>query len=143
MRGGLFKTPGSYNSFGKDYVFSSPKALFAFGCGLSYTSFAYEGLSCKKDGDGWKLRVDVKNVGEFDGEEIVLVYTRNTKQHYVSPIVKKLRKFQRIALKKGEKKTVEFYLTKEDFSYIGIDMKKTVAAGMCKIMCADLECEIE
>ena len=142
-RGHLFKTPGDYTRFGKDYVFSSTQPLFAFGYGLSYTKFAYSKLLCEKDEKGWKCSVDVQNVGDRDGEEVVLVYTRNMVQNYVSPLVKKLRKFQRISLKKGEKKTVEFHLTEEDFSYIGVDMKKTVAKGACKIMCADLECQIE
>ena len=50
---GFYKIPGSYESPGRDYVFSSPDALWGFGHGLTYTSFAYKNLKSDKEHYGY------------------------------------------------------------------------------------------
>ena len=72
---GFYKNPGSYDSPGRDYVFSAPSALYSFGYGLSYTSFVYKNLSTDKDkyelNDTIHATVEVKNTGKYTGKEVV------------------------------------------------------------------------
>ena len=46
---GFYKRPGSYEQSGRDYVFSSPEPLWAFGHGLSYTTFSFDKMECDKN----------------------------------------------------------------------------------------------
>ena len=136
---GIYDRPGSQEKAGQDYVFGPKAPLFEFGDGLSYTSFKYENLKVTKASDGFDIAVDVSNVGGYDADESVLVFTHSDSNWMVAPNLKNLRAFKRIHLKIGEKKTVQFTLTKDDFSYIGIDMKKTFPDGMVKVIIKDLE----
>ena len=65
---GFYKIPGSYESPGRDYVFSSPDALSGFGHGLTYTSFAYKNLKSDKEhyelNDTIYLDIDIENTGK-------------------------------------------------------------------------------
>lgn len=138
-RGNIYKAPGTPEKPGYDYVFDTPAALFPFGYGLSYTQFAYENLQVEKLGKhNFKVSVDVQNIGDMDGEESVLLFLSQKTQR-VTPMVKKLRAFKRIALQKGERKTVSFKLGKDDFSFVDVDMKRRVAKSECRIMIADLK----
>lgn len=128
-RGSFYRQPGSNEKVGKDYVFENPQALFPFGYGLSYTRFEYSNLTIKPMGRyEFTVSVDVENIGEYDGEESVLLFLSTLVQR-TTPMVKKLRAFKRVPLKKGEKKTVELFLNKEDFLYVGVDMKKQASTG--------------
>ena len=89
----------------------------------------------------YTVSVDVENVGEYDGDESVLLFLSTLVQR-TTPMVKKLRAFKRVALKKGEKKTIEFFLTKEDFLYVGVDMKKQASTGRHIVRIGDLSTEI-
>jgi beta-glucosidase len=106
---------------GKTYRYYQGKPLYPFGHGLSYTKFEYSNLklsrkSLKADGTV-TVKVDVTNTGTRDGEEIVQLYVRDVESDMPMP-VKQLREFERIALKKGEKKTVTFMLKPiEDMRY--------------------------
>jgi len=88
------------------------------------------------------VSVDVENKGKYDINESVLVFVR-TMYCPVTPFVKKLRAFDKVLLKCGEKKTVNFTLTEEDFTYIDFDMKTAVSHGKQKIMVEDMEVLIE
>lgn len=94
--------------------------LFPFGHGLSYTSFAYSDpvVSEKKIGenDVLTVRLKVKNTGNFDGKEIVQLYVREISPRILRP-VKELKGFEKIDLKIGEEKTVEFRLDRRAFAY--------------------------
>lgn len=137
-RGSFYRQPGSEGTAGKDYVFENPKALFPFGFGLSYTTFAYSNLSVEKTGKNcFNVKADVTNTGDRDGDEIVLLFISASVQR-VTPMVKKLREFTRVSLKKGETKTVRFRLNKEDFTYVGTDLKKHIAVGSHDIILGGL-----
>jgi len=136
---GLYDRCGTEEKAGQDYVFGDKYPLFNFGDGLSYTTFEYSNLKLNKQDDKFIVSVDVKNTGDYDAEESVLLFTRSMSNHIVCPNVKNLRSFKRISLNKGEKKTVTLELTKEDFSYIGFDMKKTYPLNKVKVMIKDLE----
>lgn len=138
---GLYNNPGSLTKAGQDYVFNTKEPLFNFGDGLSYTTFSYSNLDVEKIDEEYKVCVNVKNTGNVFGKEAVLCYTRSLSNILVTPMIKKLRAFTKISLEPNEEKTVTFTLTKEDFSYIGVDMKKTYPTGKVKVIIKDLEKE--
>lgn len=94
--------------------------LFPFGYGLSYTTYEYSDLQLDKneinENESVQLTCKVKNTGEYDGKEIVQLYVRDVKSDVVRP-VKELKGFEKIVLKKGEEKSVEFTLKPADFQY--------------------------
>ncbi|MFA6852063.1 MAG: glycoside hydrolase family 3 N-terminal domain-containing protein [Bacilli bacterium] len=135
---GIYGNHGSKEKPGQDYVFSSPLPLFEFGDGLSYTTFEYSNLKVEKKNDNYLVEVTVKNTGDYDADESVLVYTGSLSNYLVAPNIKKLRAFKRIHLKTGEEQTIHFTLTKEDFAYIGYDMTKTYPTGDVKVMIKDM-----
>jgi beta-glucosidase len=93
---------------GFTYRYYEGKALFPFGHGLSYTKFEYSDIKICAE-DEFTVSVKVKNTGKTDGEEVVQLYVKDVKSDIWMPI-KQLRKFERIALAKGEEKTIEFTL---------------------------------
>jgi beta-glucosidase len=64
--------------------------------------------------------VNITNSGNFDGEEVVQLYIRDLAASIIRP-VKELKGFQKIKLKKGEKSTVQFTLTDNEFSFFNAD----------------------
>lgn len=92
-------------------------ALYPFGYGLSYTTFAYSGLEITPEKAGINhhvtVRCKVKNTGAVEGGEVVQLYIRD-EYSSVTVYTKVLRGFERIRLKPGEEKTVEFTLTPQD-----------------------------
>jgi len=105
---------------GRTYMYSDKKPLYAFGFGLSYTTFKYSGLKIDQDkiksGDSIKVSVDIENTGEYDGDEVVQLYLRDLVSSVKLP-QRQLKAFKRISLKKGEKQMVSFKLTREDLSF--------------------------
>jgi len=133
---------GGVESLNSKYIDCPVNPLYPFGFGLSYTTFKYSNLKLSGETiplDGELLvSVQVKNTGKQDGVEVVQLYLRDLVASVTRP-VKELKGFQRISLKVGETKNIEFKLTKEHFSFIGIDRKKTVEPGKFQVMINDLE----
>ena len=102
-----------YSMRGRTYrYFNNP--LYAFGYGLSYTSFAIDnGKVTMNDGFNGKLTVDVKNTGKRDGSEVVQVYVRDLSD--TEGPLKSLRAFQRVNVKAGQTATVTIPLTAKTF----------------------------
>ena len=102
----------SYSMRGRTYrYFSDP--LFAFGYGLSYTTFRFgRALAVAADG-GYRLSVPLTNTGTRPGEEVVQVYIRRVAD--ANGPLKSLRSFRRVALKAGESTTVEIPLSRKSF----------------------------
>ncbi|MFC4010536.1 glycoside hydrolase family 3 C-terminal domain-containing protein [Nonomuraea purpurea] len=96
---------------GMTYLYGKGKPLYAFGHGLSYTSFAYQGLNVQ----GEKVSVKVTNTGKLKGDEVVQLYTHQRDSRFEQP-VKQLRGFQRITLNPGESRTVTFPLKTSDLA---------------------------
>lgn len=94
--------------------------LFAFGHGLSYTTFAYDGLRLDRDriaaGETLTVAVDVTNTGARDGDEVVQLYIRQRHGRAARP-VRELKGFRRITLAAGETRTVEFALGPDELRY--------------------------
>jgi beta-glucosidase len=107
---------------------------YPFGFGLSYTTFEYSNLQIDKtqlllgSGEEIKVSIDVKNTGIRAGKEVVQLYSSDL---YVSliPDVKRLRRFEKIALEPGETKTVTFTLTLNDLSFVNLENKRVVEPG--------------
>ena len=107
-------------------------AQWPFGFGLSYTTFAYSNLKLDKAeyvlGDEIVISVDVSNTGDRSGKEVVQLYLSD-KVASVTPPVKRLKRFQKIDLKPGEKTTVLFSLFSDDLSFIGRDNIRITEPG--------------
>ena len=112
-------------------------ALYYFGHGLSYTTFAYSNLKIsplKQHARGnITVSFDVKNTGAREGDEVVQLYTRDLVSS-VTTYEKNLRGFERIHLKPGETRSVSFTLTPDDLSLWDRDMKFVVEPGMFRVM---------
>ncbi|MEO7531151.1 MAG: glycoside hydrolase family 3 C-terminal domain-containing protein, partial [Sediminibacterium sp.] len=109
--------------------------LYPFGYGLSYTKFTYDGLSCDKEMEKkgkLTVTVSVKNTGAYDGEEVVQLYIRDITASVVRP-VKELKGFQKIFLKAGESKTVNFVLTGKDLSFFDAEGNIKLEPGAFKV----------
>ncbi len=91
-------------------------ARFAFGHGLSYTSFEYGNAKAKKNGNKWMVSIPVKNVGTVAGKEVVQLYVGKEVSNVPRP-KKELKAFQKISLEPGESKTVELTLSPDSFRY--------------------------
>ncbi|TRX20468.1 beta-glucosidase BglX [Flavobacterium franklandianum] len=106
--------------------------LYPFGFGLSYTTFEYSNMKISSDkikfNEKLKVSVDVKNTGNYDGQEIVQLYIRDLVGSVTRP-VKELKGFEKINLKKGETKTVSFEISSEDLKFYTIEMKNEAEAG--------------
>lgn len=106
--------------------------LYPFGYGLSYTTFAVDGLRLDQPSftKGGKITVtaEVSNTGSVDGETIVQVYIRDLAGSVTRP-VKELKGFEKVALKAGEKKTVTFTIDEPLLAFYDIDMQKKAEPG--------------
>ena len=89
---------------------------FAFGSGLSYTTFEIKNVKFKRDGDQLIATASVKNTGHCDGAEVVQLYVGYDQSTLDHPH-KELKGFQRIELKAGEMKTVEITVPLEKLAY--------------------------
>ena len=88
------------------------KPLFAFGHGLSYTTFEYGQAKCRKSGKGFKVTVDVTNTGSREGKETVQLYIGDNESSLERP-VKELKGFKKVALAPGETAKVTFEIDED------------------------------
>jgi beta-glucosidase len=120
-----------------NYVDISNKPLYAFGHGLSYTSFEYSGLQIIPDSIAScgtaTVKITVENTGEVDGTEVVQLYVRDVIGSVTTP-VKALKGFSRVGLQPGESKELSFELGPEALSLWNREMKHVVEPGEFKIM---------
>ena len=118
-----------------DMMFEGERnAKYPFGFGLSYTSFEYSDLVVEKMGrTDYTVRVTVKNVGDADGDEVVQLYVNDVVSSVMTPL-KLLQGFERISLKAGEAKTVEFRLGFNSFRLLNKDYEWVVEDGDFEIM---------
>lgn len=111
--------------------------LYAFGHGLSYTTFAYENLRLSKTSmkatESVEVTADVVNTGNREGVETAQLYIRDRVASVPRP-VKELCGFHKVALKPGERRTVKFTLSPDDLAFYNQAMKRVVEAGNFSIM---------
>lgn len=112
--------------------------LYPFGYGLSYTSFAYgkpvqSAPKLKMNNGAITFSVEVSNTGDMDGEEVVQFYVR-AKTGSITRPVQQLEGVQKIFLKKGESKKVDFLITANDLKFYNADLQYVNEPGMYEAM---------
>lgn len=129
---GFYDIRGTLEKPGRDYVFSDPFPVWAFGTGLSYTSFKYEDMTVSKDifetDQTCQITVTVKNTGQRDGKEVVQLYVRDKISSVVTPI-KELKRFSKVFIKAGESVQVTFELPIKELSLWNENMEEVVEPG--------------
>lgn len=100
---------------------NSPKPLFAFGHGLSYTTFTLHDATLVKTDDGWLVSTQVTNTGHREGKSVVQLYVGDEKCSVKRP-VKELKHFEKCNLQPGETQVVQFLLTEQDLSFFAAEL---------------------
>ena len=122
---------------GDDYNNLSGLPLFPFGFGLSYSGFHYDNarLSAQTIGktDSVRFSCTIRNDGIYDGDEVVQLYIRDVLSSVARPVIE-LKGFQRIFLKAGETKKVEFIIHPEMLSMLNVNMERVVEPGTFELM---------
>ena len=112
--------PNSKAKYLSRYLFTPNEPRYAFGYGLSYTTFDYSDLKVLTPevtmGESVKVSVKVRNSGKRDGAEVVQLYLRDDVASTTRP-VRELKGFERVELRAGEERTIEFTITPEDMSF--------------------------
>jgi len=121
----------------RGYLLSTTSPLFAFGHGLSYTTFKYSNLKVTKPkiktDEATTVTVDITNTGKVRGDEVAQMYIRDEISSVTRP-VKELKDFARISLNAGETKTVTFTVTPAKLQFYNREMKRVVEPGTFQIM---------
>lgn len=107
-----------YSMANRTYRYFKGQPLYGFGYGLSYTTFQYNKLKMPlsiRRGKKVAVSVRVTNTGRMDGEEVVELYVSHQAKN-TPAFIRALKGFQRVFLKAGESKTVQFTLTPTDLS---------------------------
>lgn len=120
------------NKYSTKYLDTDNEPLYPFGYGLSYTKFTYGALKLSKQQitatDRLQVSVSVTNRGNYDGEEVVQLYIRDLVGSVTRP-VKELKAYKKIALAKGETRTVTFDISVEDLKFYDKDMRWKAEPG--------------
>jgi beta-glucosidase len=128
----LGNNDGKFEKFKSNYIDERNEPLFPFGYGLSYTNFEYSNMKISaskiNSNETLKVSVDVSNTGNYDGKEVVQLYTRDVVGSVTRPI-KELKGFQKVAIKKGEKQTITFEITQEDLKFYNSDLQFVAEPG--------------
>ncbi len=119
---------------------------FPFGYGLSYTTFRYSAPKVDRAvfrrGQEVKITVTVENAGRLAGEEVVQLYLRDLVASTTRP-VKELKGFQKIMLKPGERREVQFTLTENDFAFYTRTMQWAAETGSFDLMVGGSSDEVQ
>ncbi|KRM62730.1 beta-glucosidase [Paucilactobacillus vaccinostercus DSM 20634] len=115
-----------------DYVDISHRPRYYFGHGLSYTEFKYQNLVIDKSeitsDECVNISVDVSNVGQLDGTEVVQLYVTDKYASMTRPVTE-LAGFTRVFLRVGQSKTVKFILKASQLAFLDEDMNWCVETG--------------
>jgi beta-glucosidase len=126
-----------FQKFRSNYLDVSNDPVYPFGYGLSYTSFNYSDIKLSsttlKGNQTLTAAVTITNNGKYDGKEVVQLYIRDVVGSITRP-VKELKGFEKVDLKVGESKTVNFTITPNDLKFYNYDLKYDWEAGDFEIM---------
>ncbi len=116
----------------RGYLFDTTAPLYPFGYGLSYSSFDVSALRIVTPsiapGQSATIDVDVANTGNRAGDEVVQLYVRDDQASVTRPLIE-LKRFQRVTLTPGEKRTIRFELAPDDLALWNVQMKRVVEPG--------------
>jgi beta-glucosidase len=127
---------------GRTYMYLKKPADFVFGHGLSYTTFAYEGLKIERTGTGGsgpvatqpaaaavepmlKINVNITNSGGMDGDEVVQLYVSKAESAVTRPM-RQLKDFTRVPIAKGAAKAVQLQVPLRELAYWDVQTKRFV-----------------
>ena len=129
------KAPAAHN-----YMDMPAKPLYAFGYGLSYTTFEYSNLQVDKintpqpsSHNRYRVSFDITNTGDRDGEEVAQLYVHDEVASVVQPLLQ-LKHFERVFIPKGETCRVSFILDDDDLSIVNASMQSVVEPGDFTLM---------
>lgn len=126
----------------KNFQMNAFNPQYQFGFGLSYTTFAYADLKLSRDtignSDTLVVTVKVTNTGTRAGKEVVQLYTKD-EYATITPSVKRLKRFAKIALNPSESKEVSFKITTSDLGFVGNDNKWITEPGSFEVMIQELK----
>ena len=105
------------------YLTAGKEVRYPFGFGLSYTNFEYSGLQVKKSDKAISVTLKLKNVGGYDGAEVVQLYTSAPQSGVFKPL-RELRAFKKVYLKSGESKLVSLDFDIGDLRYFDIALNR-------------------
>jgi beta-glucosidase len=127
--------------FNADVLWNGYDPLFAFGYGLSYTTFSYSNLQLStaalKGSQKLTVSVTVTNTGKKDGKHAVELYSRDLYAS-ITPNNKRLRAFTKINLKAGETKVVTFTIDKSDLAFVNAQLKTITEPGDFEVQVGEL-----
>jgi beta-glucosidase len=109
-----------YNMKGRTYRYFKGEPLYPFGYGLSYSTFAYSGLSAKRTSSGAEIGAMVKNTSSREGDEVVQLYIAGGSEEDAP--VRSLRGFERIHLRAGESRQVNFTVAAGDLPVSAVEV---------------------
>ncbi|MEW2921669.1 beta-glucosidase BglX [Muricauda sp. ANG21] len=125
-----------FQKFKSNYLDSPNSPLLPFGYGLSYTTFTYSNLRLNKttigQNESISATVTVANTGDYDGEEVVQLYLRDVVRS-ITPPKRELKGFQKILLKKGERKEVTITLAPDDLKFYNSQLDFVAEPGEFEI----------
>ncbi len=105
---------------GRTYMYFKKKPLYAFGYGLSYTTFKYNSIETSSEtiskNEELKVTVSITNTGNKDGDEVVQLYLKQLESKVERP-EKELKAFKRVFFKAGETKNVDLIVKVKDLEY--------------------------
>jgi beta-glucosidase len=132
--------PAFYNhkpSARRGYLFADVSPLWAFGFGLSYTTFTITDVRLERAsigrGESTHVSATVTNTGRRAGSEVVQMYVRDRVSSVTRP-VKELKGFEKVFLDPGSSTTVSLEITPESLAFYDIDMQYVVEPGEFEIM---------
>jgi len=133
---------GYYGDHPQDnYTDSIATPLYPFGYGLSYTDFEYDNIKVErneisleslKQGSTFNISIDVSNIGEYDGKEIVQLYIRDKVASLMRPM-RELKAYKKVFIKQTEKNTVEFNIGFDKLGFYNENGKYVVEKGEFEI----------
>ena len=120
-----------HSMYFRDYAMQTNEPLYSFGFGLSYTNFQISKpklINTKFENGKLRISVDIKNIGEVFGDEIVQLYISDEYSSITRP-VKELKAYRRVSLSPGESKEIIFTLDTTAFAFYNSEMEYIVESG--------------
>jgi beta-glucosidase len=119
------------------YIDEQNTPRYAFGYGLSYTSFSYSDMKLDRtvldSADSLAVTFKLTNTGKYAGEEVAQLYLRDEVASVVRP-VKELKDFKKVMLQPGESKMITFIINKEKLSFYNKDLVWGTEPGTFQVM---------
>tara|TARA_R110000868_G_scaffold28633_2_gene107215 strand:- start:72262 stop:74532 length:2271 start_codon:yes stop_codon:yes gene_type:complete len=126
----------TFQKFKSNYLDAPNSPLLPFGYGLSYTEFAYSNLKLNaseiQQNESITVSVDVKNIGNYDGEEVVQLYLKDIVRSVTQPN-RQLKGFKKVFIKKGETQSVILELKPEDLKFYNSNLEFVAEPGAFEI----------